>query len=156
MAKKKLKLPDGRTLTFFRLREQDLPKLIPVYNSVIQEGLYFHRNEGLPDLKTAQKWYREHVEAGMTFVTARVGNKIVGGASLEPGRGKASHRAILGIYLQKEFRNMGIGTRLMKTALETARERNFEIIWLMVFASNQRAIRLYKKLGFRELSLIHI
>jgi len=86
----------------------------------------------------------------MTFIAARVNNQIVGGATLEPGRGKASHAAVLGIYLEKEFRNTGIGTLLMEKTIETARERGFEIVWLMVFASNQRAIHLYKKLGFKE------
>jgi len=150
MAIERFKLPDGRTLTLDRLGEQDLPELIPVFNSVIREGMYFDRNEGVPDLETAQRWYQDRTKAGMTFIAARVNNQLVGGASIEPGRGKASHVASLGIYLQKEFRDVGIGTRLMKTILETARERDFEIVKLAVFASNQRAVHLYKKLGFRE------
>jgi len=150
MAQEKFKLSNGRTLTFDQLREQDLPQLIPVFNSIIQEGIYFHRNEGLPDLETARRWYQDRVKAGLIFMVARVSNQLVGGASLEPGRGKASHIATLGIYLRKEFRNIGIGTRLMKAIIQTARERNFEIIKLKVFASNKRAIRLYKKFGFQE------
>lgn len=150
MAKEKLKLPDGRTLAFHHLREQDLPQLIPVFNSIIQEGIYFHRNEGLPDLETAQKWYDDQIKARMIFTIVRVDNQLVGGASLKPGRGKASHVASLGIYLRKDFRNRGIGTRLMGAIIHTARERNFEIVKLMVFASNKRAIHLYEEFGFQE------
>jgi len=150
MELEKFKLPDGRTLTFDQLREQDLPQLIRVFNSVIQEGLYLPRNEGVPDLETAQKWYQDRVKAGMTFIAARVNSQLVGGASLEPGRGKTSHVANLGIYLKKEFRGMGIGARLMRTTIESARRRDFEIVKLTVFASNRRAVRLYEKFGFRE------
>jgi len=112
--------------------------------------MYFHRNEGLPDLETARKWYQDHAKAGMTFIAARVNNQLIGGASLEPRRGKASHVAYVGIYLRKEFRNMGVGTRLMKAAIETARERDFEIIKLTVFASNYQAVHFYQKFGFQE------
>ena len=150
----RFQLKDGRIVIFDELKEQDLPELIEVFNSVIEEGLYFHRNEGLPDLKTARRWYQNHVKAGLFYLASRVNGELVGGATIEPGPGKASHMAYFGIYLKQQFRSMGIGSRLIKRIIELAQQKGFEMIKLTVFQTNQQAFRLYKKFGFREVGRI--
>lgn len=141
-------------MIFDDLKEQDLPKLIEVFNSVIEEGLYFHRNEGLPDLETARQWYQNHIKAGLFYLAARVNGELVGGATIEPGLGKASHVAYFGTYLKRRFRSMRIGTRLLKKIIEIAQQKEFEMIKLTVFQTNQQGFRLYKKFGFREVGRI--
>lgn len=47
------------------------------------------------------------------------------------------------IYLEKEFRNTGIGTDIIRKMLE--KNRN---IYLWVYKENKKAISLYKRLGF--------
>lgn len=150
----RFELADGRSVTFDILKELNLPELVQVYNSIIEEGLYFIRNEGLPDVETAQEWYQERVKAGMVYIVVRVNNEFIGGASIEPREGKASHVGYFGIYLKKEFRNLGIGTRLIRKIVEVARQKNLEIIQLYVFASNKQAIHTYKKFGFQEVGRI--
>jgi len=90
----------------------------------------------------------------MTYVAARVNGELVGGATIEPRQGKASHRAYFGIYIKKEFRNMGIGTRLINKIIEIARQKKIEIIELTVFALNQRALNVYSKFGFQEVGRV--
>ena len=47
------------------------------------------------------------------------------------------------IYLEKEFRNIGIGTDIIRKMLK--KNRN---IYLWVYKENKKAISLYKRLGF--------
>ena len=47
------------------------------------------------------------------------------------------------IYLEKEFRNTGIGTDIIREMLE--KNRN---IYLWVYKENEKAISLYNRLGF--------
>lgn len=47
------------------------------------------------------------------------------------------------IYLEEEYRNNKIGTRIIKDILN-----NNDIVYLWVYKENRRAISLYKKLGF--------
>ena len=150
----RFQLKDGRMVIFDELKEQDLRELIEVHNSVIEEGLYFHRNEGLPNLETAREWYQNHIKAGLFYLAMRVNRELVGGATIEPGPGKASHVAYFGIYLKRQFRSIGIGTRLIKRIIEIAQQKGFEIIKLTVFQTNRQAFRLYKKFGFREIGRI--
>ncbi len=51
------------------------------------------------------------------------------------------------ISLHKEYRNCGIGTRLMETMLDELRSRGYERTSLAVQKANY-AVRMYKKVGF--------
>lgn len=57
---------------------------------------------------------------------------------------------ICGVALFPEFRNQGIGNRLMQLAEEQARELGLFRTSLIVFEQNVGACRLYHKLGYRE------
>ena len=50
------------------------------------------------------------------------------------------------IYLEKEYRNKGIGTDIIKNVIN-----NNDIIFLWVYKENLKAVSLYKKLGFAVL-----
>ncbi|GAK53351.1 acetyltransferase protein [Candidatus Moduliflexus flocculans] len=59
------------------------------------------------------------------------------------------HVGVLGIGIIAPFRNQGIGRALLETTLQHAKKKSgVERVELLVFASNQRAIELYKKCGF--------
>ena len=47
------------------------------------------------------------------------------------------------IYLEKEFRNKGIGTDIIRKIIE-----NNKNIYLWVYKKNKKAVLLYKRLGF--------
>jgi len=154
MEYERFQLKDGRTVMLEQLKEEDLSQMIEVFNSVITEGSYFPRNEGVPDLETARQWHQDHVKAGLFYLAAKVDGEFAGGATIEPKRGKESHIAVFGIYLKQQFRNMGIGTRLVQRIIEIARSKGFEIMELNVFSSNQRALHLYSKFGFEEVGRV--
>lgn len=72
-----------------------------------------------------------------------VDNKIVGCLLLT---NKDDGRLLDEIYLEEEYRNKGIGTRIIKDILN-----NNDIVYLWVYKENENAISLYKKLGFNIL-----
>lgn len=62
---------------------------------------------------------------------------------------KSRHVRVLGMFVVKGYRGMGIGTELIARALEWGRAREgVEKVVLGVFSGNQGAFRLYKKFGF--------
>jgi diamine N-acetyltransferase len=48
----------------------------------------------------------------------------------------------------------GIGERLLKYCLETAKSKGFETLWLGVWEKNHRAQRFYEKHGFRRVGTL--
>ena len=54
------------------------------------------------------------------------------------------------LYLSNDFRGMGLGRRLMETAMSFAKEKGFERVVLDSMSKYKDALRLYENLGFRE------
>jgi len=88
---------------------------------------------------------------GIYLVAERDG-KIVGHAFLEPLHLKSiCHVAQLSIGVHHGWQEKGIGTALMQQIIDWAKQsETVEKIELNVRASNDRAIALYKKMGFIE------
>ena len=55
---------------------------------------------------------------------------------------------MFGISIKKKYWNNGIGNALVKEVINQAKEIGYEQIELGVFSDNEKAIALYKKLGF--------
>jgi RimJ/RimL family protein N-acetyltransferase len=74
---------------------------------------------------------------------------IVGRLSIARDQHPASrHVADLGLMVAMTHRRQGIGTRLLETALDWARESDVRKLELHVFPHNEAAIKLYEKFGF--------
>jgi L-amino acid N-acyltransferase YncA len=151
MAYKTLRLKDMSVATLNWLDEEDLPEAMEALNSVIREGKYLYLNDEIIDMKEEHRWFERSVKAGMLYLVARVEGKVVGGASMHPQTDKRSHVAQFGIFICDGYRNLGLGTAMLKEFIEIAKKRGFEILQLSVFANNTRALNVYKKCGFREI-----
>ncbi len=54
------------------------------------------------------------------------------------------------IYFLKAFHGKQVGQFLCETAIQIAKEKKMEFIWLGVWEENSRAIQFYQKNGFVE------
>lgn len=59
------------------------------------------------------------------------------------------------IVLQSLLENHGIGTELINTVINVAKENNCKCVWLITTNDNMHAIRYYQKFGF-ELNSVYI
>lgn len=80
-------------------------------------------------------------------------DRIIGHLDLTGGHLYSGlHRARLGIGVERTQRGLGVGSALLQAAIRWARQER-DLLWLdlSVFAHNERARRLYEKLGFVEI-----
>ncbi|QDS70400.1 hypothetical protein FKW77_009372 [Venturia effusa] len=83
-------------------------------------------------------------------------SKIVGFALLTRG----SHKPCIAhlsdtvelqrLYVDVSLHGKGVGKLLERRMEEMAREGGFQVLWLGVWEDNERAIRVYEKLGFER------
>lgn len=85
-------------------------------------------------------------------IVAVVDGKIVGTAGIEAvgNKYKVKHRADFGISVLKQYWGLGIGKELTKACIECAKTAGYTQLELNAVAENERAISLYKSLGFKE------
>lgn len=60
---------------------------------------------------------------------------------------------ITNVSVAKNVQNMGIGQRLMEELLMRTKEKGIQKIFLEVRESNQQAIHVYEKIGFKQISI---
>lgn len=63
---------------------------------------------------------------------------------------KLKGNAYLALSVAPSHRNRGIGTGLLQAAEEFAREHSVRRLELEVFAKNEKAVKLFKRLGYEE------
>ena len=54
------------------------------------------------------------------------------------------------LFVLQKWTGKGIGDRLMELALERAKRRGHQVVWLTVWSKNERALRFYQKYGFTK------
>lgn len=81
-----------------------------------------------------------------TFVADAAG-EVVGSLHVERSRHGFGE---FGMAVAREWRGRGVGSALLGTAIEWAREQGMHKLSLGVFAHNDAAIALYRKFGFAE------
>jgi RimJ/RimL family protein N-acetyltransferase len=84
------------------------------------------------------------------FLVAEAEGTIIGMLNCQGGKRKAMRHAVtLGMAVPKEYRNQGIGGKLMERAVEWAKNTGVVTrIELAVYAHNAGAIHLYERFGF--------
>jgi RimJ/RimL family protein N-acetyltransferase len=118
---------------------------------VARERRYLGLIEG-PTLEQTRAFVRAvRAEGGVHLVAVNEQANVVGWCDIArnslPG---FTHCGRLGMGLLPEVRGHGVGARLVRAAVDAARERGIERIELEVFASNTRALQLYERLGFER------
>ena len=131
--------------------DNDLGAMTKIWNHIVKEGQYFPQENGL-SIKEAAAFFTEQTFTGV----AEEDGAIVGLYILHPNNiGRCSHLANASYAVNADQRGKRIGEKLVVHSLEMAKAAGFRIMQFnAVVANNKGAIRLYKKLGFKELGTI--
>lgn len=83
---------------------------------------------------------------------AEVDGRIVGAAGTDAlsTREKMRHRAHFGISIDRDYWGLGIGRAMTEACIECAKKAGFSQLELDVVSDNERAVHLYRSLGFTE------
>lgn len=88
------------------------------------------------------------------YLMAYVGGVFAGNGRVSRGKGRRRHVGGMGISLRAAFRGDGIGTELMKSLIDEARAMGLRLLTLTCFETNDAALHVYEKLGFRKAGVI--
>jgi RimJ/RimL family protein N-acetyltransferase len=140
-------LKNGSVLSLEAYRPESKESLVTMYASMSPEAMKW----GLPpyDRARIERWTSNLTNN--VILVARLEERIVGhlqmsSLTFERRRGVAD----LFIYIHQDFQNLGLGTLMMRKAIELAKDRGFHRLGLTVVADNHRAIKVYEKVGFKK------
>jgi RimJ/RimL family protein N-acetyltransferase len=102
-----------------------------------------------PPIEEARKFILRNLGRGYPQRIALVEGRLVGWCDVLPvDRPTRAHNGILGIALLPEARGRGIGSALLRAALDDARRFGFTRVELSYRSGNARVGRLYERFGF--------
>jgi len=145
----------GDHFTVRSARPDDAALLIAYVKAITQESdhLIIQSDEFQNTEEEERQWIQKRVDGhGKIAIVAEVSRRVIGLLDFDNGsRKRIAHHGTLGMTVRKEWRGRGVGTALLQCFIEWA-EANplIEKVGLGVFASNEAAIRLYRKFGFVE------
>lgn len=135
--------------------QNDAEALIVTMKNILQDAPYLllHEDEFNLTVEEEINWLKRFdFSPNSLFLTPVYNGEIIGTLGIEGNNmQKVKHTALIGLSLKKEWQGIGLGQKLMETALKWAENNTLlELILLEVFSENTAAIALYKKLGFKE------
>jgi len=108
------------------------------------------------DIEKEKTLIRKYREGKDYLLAVYLNDTIIGNSSLNfLNHVKDSHRAKVGIAIQKEYWGLGIGTILFNEMIDISKNTTgIDQVELGVISENERAISLYKKMGFVKVATI--
>ena len=123
---------NGHQLVLRTAKKEDAQNLLSHLKQFYAESKYLIKEpeEVQVTLEEEYDWIDEHLNSDNSLlIMAEVDGKYVGDASFEGTTlSRQKHRVSLGIFILKDYTNMGIGTHLMETLIEEAKNMTDETI----------------------------
>ena len=140
---------DGRKVVVRPATNDDAQAILEHIRPTIAEEVYLMLDPLPDDLEAERRWLASFDGQRSVLFVAAAGNAIVGQVDCHGGEySKIQHVGVIGIAIRDGWREVGLGSVLMKRIVEWMRARGFLKAELSVFSTNVRARRLYESLGF--------
>ncbi|HEX8728387.1 MAG TPA: arsinothricin resistance N-acetyltransferase ArsN1 family A [Ktedonobacterales bacterium] len=148
-------MPDERNISVRDATAEDAAAIARIYNQGIEERqATLETQPRTPEERAA--WLAAR-EARRPALVALVAGEVAGWASLNAFNPRAvyDHVADISVYVAREWRGRGVGSRLLTGLEERARALSYHKLVLAGFPSNRAAVRLYARHGFSAVGVYH-
>jgi RimJ/RimL family protein N-acetyltransferase len=141
---------DGRRWTLRPARPTDARGLARLFDDVRREGRWLLTPPSAVSQPSEAFFIGEMLRTGEGLaLVAEAGGDLIGTVQISMERNVvSSHVGTLSIVVADDWREVGIGSAMVRAALEWARAKGLLKVALAVFPDNERAIAVYERAGF--------
>ena len=128
MSPKKIILKNGTEIYLRLIEKEDLEGIWNNFNEVVEEKIYLPIYTPVLNQWEKNSWYKDLIQVNnfcIVAVNPKLSSpiKIVGQLTIEHSQWEAAkHVGILGIIVQKKYRNLGLGYHLIELGKEIAKK----------------------------------
>lgn len=139
---------EDKSLTVRTATNQDTEKIVILVKNILSEfDLVYNPESSEQDLQNIEEIYMK--KGGIFEVIENEKKEIIGTVALlkiDPNKCKMRK-----MYVNKKYRNQGLGHILMKRMIKIAKDLGYNEIILETVHTMTAAINLYNKYGFRKI-----
>jgi len=140
-------LRDGARVLIRPLTRDDRQGLLDLFLPVPKDELRFMRHN-VNDPAIVNDWI-DNLDYDRVFpLIAIVGDRIVGEATLHFNNGTARHRGEVRIFLAKDCRRRGLGTKITQAIIDLAKRRSLYLLEVQTVRELSNDIKAMEKVGF--------
>lgn len=121
-------------------------KNLEAYHLNLPGTVYFD-----PELDHLSRFYGKNAESRAYFVLTDSAGQVIGGAGFAEFSGFPNCAEIQKLYLTDDAKGQGLGRDLLETAELYAEVMGYERLYLETHTALKEAIRLYQKMGYRQI-----
>jgi len=154
-----IRLKNGKVVTIRQAEITDAEKLLNTIKNYIPQSEFIPILE--KEIKLTIEQEKEWIKYFLTYensllLVAEYENNIIGNIDLTGKQRKVmEHTALIGMGILKEWRNIGLGTKLISLIIEWSKKNPIlELIWLQVYTENKLGLGIYHKMGFVESGVV--
>lgn len=152
---KSVVLRDGSVLQISRPWGENAAEILEYLKIVGGETHFLLMDEnglGISEEREAKILEAAYVEprGGMHFGKINREIACMFSLSCHPRR-RLAHTGEIALSVRKKYWHIGVGSAIMETLIELAKEASLKNVELGVYADNERAIALYRRFGFEEI-----
>jgi phosphinothricin acetyltransferase len=130
---------------------EDIPSIVKIYNQGIEDKIATLETV-LRTTADMEKWFLNRSDKHKVVVITDKADKVLGWASLNAFNSRCCYSGVadISVYIERDMRTKGLGTKLLNYLIEVAKQQDFHKLVLSMFKFNRAARNLYLSLGFRE------
>lgn len=140
-------LRDGSRVLLRPLSKDDRQALFDLFASVPPDELIGMRHD-VSNPEVVGAWVDELDYDKVLPLVAVSGTRIVGDATLHFGQESTRHVGEVRIYLSRDFRQRGLGTRMLQALVDIARRRRLLMLQVRFIHDRTDDIRAFQNVGF--------
>jgi phosphinothricin acetyltransferase len=130
-------------------QRDELEQIIEIYNSTIPSRMVTADTEPV-SVESRARWFEEHTPKHRPLWVIEEAGRIVAWLSFSSfyGRPAYAKTAELSIYVHEAFRQRGLGSHLLRAAIEHAPAIRVDTLLGFIFGHNRPSLALFERFGF--------
>lgn len=118
-----------------------------IYTQGLEEG----RSTFETQCPSYTEWNANHIQECRYVAVAY--NKVIGWVAISPTSSRDCYKGVvsLSIYIDHDYRSMGIGKRLLNHLCSESEKRGYWCLYSGIFSQNEASLELHRSCGFRRI-----
>ena len=129
----------------------DLPEVVEIYNSTIAGRMVTADIEPV-SVEERMNWFLDHDNDKRPLFVVIKNDEIVAWVSFSAFHERAAYNGTseISIYIKEQYRNQGLGEKILSWSIDFAKEVEIENIVALIFGHNFPSIKLFEKFNFQK------
>ncbi|MDA8219024.1 MAG: GNAT family N-acetyltransferase [Dehalococcoidales bacterium] len=142
-----IRLEDGARVLLRPLLPEDGAKLIVLFEEASDEDVMYLKDD-VRDGELVQSWVANLDYRRVFPLVACVEGRLVGDVSLHFHTGPTRHIGRVRIFLARDYRHRGLGTKMLREVVEIAKRFGLQQLLAEVVVEQTQVVKAFQKLGF--------